>query len=428
MKLLRYDQPDFAQAVAEVTGSSSLFDAAIEESVRAVISDVRTRGDAAVLDLTSRFDGVKLTTTQLRVTELTPRVAPALRKAIAAAQKNIAAFSRRSVRKNWQMRNAQGARVGEKFDPFRRVGIYVPGGTAPLVSTALMTVTLAKVAGCPEIVVCTPPGRDGAINPNLLYAIRTAGASEVYCLNGVGAVAAMAFGTATIKPVQKLFGPGNAYVVAAKRLLFGYVAIDLLPGPSEVLIIADDSADARFIAADMLAQAEHGSGHERVCLVTPSPRVILMVQEQLLLQKASLKRRQPIERVLGENAACVLVKNLDEAAKFTNRFAPEHCEIVTRNATKLAAKIKTAGAIFIGPWSPTVVGDYLAGPSHTLPTGGAGKSFAGLTVDQFQRRTSVVDLSRESLRKSLPALEKFAEVEGLDAHAASARVRFAPKK
>lgn len=428
MKLLRYDQPDFAKAVAEVTGSGSLFDPVIEQRVRSVIFDVRTKGDAALVDLTTRFDGVELTTAQLPVTEPTPAVAPDLRKAVAVAQKNIVAFSRRSLRKNWQMRNAQGARVGEKFDPFQRVGIYVPGGTAPLVSTALMTITLAKVAGCPEIIVCTPPGRDGALNPNLLYAIRSAGATEVYRVGGSQAVAAMAFGTATIKPVQKIFGPGNAYVVAAKRLLFGYVAIDLLPGPSEVLIIADDTADARFIAADMLAQAEHGSGHERVCLVTPSPRVILMVQEQLLLQKASLKRRQHIERVLGENAACVLVKNLDDAAKLANQFAPEHCEIVTKNASKLAAKIKTAGAIFIGPWSPTVAGDYLAGPSHTLPTGGAGKSFAGLTVDQFQRRTSMVDLSRESLRKSLPALEKFAEVEGLDAHAASARVRFAPKK
>ncbi len=428
MKLLRYDQPDFAQAVAEVTGSGSLFDPVIEERVRAIIADVRVRGDAALLDLTERFDEVKLTIAQLRVTEPTPRVASDLRKAVAAAQKNIAIFSRRSLRKNWQMRNAQGGRVGEKFDPFRRVGIYVPGGTAPLVSTALMTITLAKVAGCPEIVVCTPPGRVGVINPNLLYAIRTAGASEIYRLNGVGAVAAMALGTATIRPVQKIFGPGNAYVVTAKRLLFGYVAVDLLPGPSEVLIIADDSTDARFIAADMLAQAEHGSGHERVCLVTPSPRVILMVQEQLLLQKASLKRRQLIERVLGENTACVLVKNLEDASKFANQFAPEHCEIMTKNATKVAAKIKTAGAVFIGPWSPTVAGDYLAGPSHTLPTGGAGKSFAGLTVDQFQRRTSVVELSRESLRKSLPVLKKFAEVEGLDAHAASARVRFAPKK
>jgi histidinol dehydrogenase len=428
MKLLRYDQPDFVQAVAEVTASGSLFDPAIEERVRAIIADVRVRGDAALLDLTERFDEVKLTVAQLRVTEPTPRVAPDLRKAVDAAQKNIAAFSRRSLRKNWQMRNAQGGRVGEKFDPFRRIGIYVPGGTAPLVSTALMTITLAKVAGCPEIVVCTPPGRVGVINPNLLYAIRTAGASEIYRLNGVGAIAAMALGTATIRPVQKLFGPGNAYVVTAKRLLFGYVAIDLLPGPSEVLIIADDSADMRFIAADMLAQAEHGSGHERVCLVTPSPRVIVMVQEQLLLQKASLKRRELIERVLGENTACVLVKNLDDAAKFANQFAPEHCEIMAKNAAKLAAKIKTAGAIFIGPWSPTVAGDYLAGPSHTLPTGGAGKSFAGLTVDQFQRRTSIVELSRDSLRKSLPALEEFAEVEGLDAHAASARVRFAQKK
>ena len=421
MNLLRYDQPGFTEAVAKVSGSGSLFDPVIEQRVRAVISDVRTTGDAALLDLTERFDGVKLDAGQLRVTDPTPQVSADLRKAVAAAQKNIAAFSKRSLRKNWQMRNAQGGRVGEKFDPFQRVGIYVPGGTAPLVSTALMTVTLAKVAGCPEIVVCTPPGRDGAINPNLLYAIRTAGATEIYRIGGSQAVAAMALGTPTIKPVQKIFGPGNAYVVAAKRLLFGYVAIDLLPGPSEMLIIADNSADTRFIAADMLAQAEHGSGHERVCLVTTSERILAGTAEEIAAQRDSLSRLEFIGKV---ETTGVLVKNLDDAVKLANQFAPEHCEIMTKNAAKLAIKIKTAGAIFIGPWSPTVVGDYLAGPSHTLPTGGAGKSFAGLTVDQFQRRTSVVELSRASLRKSLAALEKFAEVEGLDAHAASARKRF----
>ncbi len=428
MKLLRYNQPDFTGAVARLTEAGSLFDPLIEERVRAVIADVRARGDAALLELTEKFDGPKLTARQLRVTDPALPVSAALRKAITAAQKNIAAFSKRSLRKNWRMRNAQGGSVGEKFDPFQRVGIYVPGGTAPLVSTALMTIVLAKVAGCPEIVVCTPPGRAGTINPHLLYAIRAAGATEIYRVGGSQAIAALALGTATINKVQKIFGPGNAYVVAAKRLLFGHVAVDLLPGPSELLVLADDSADVRFIAADMLAQAEHGSGHERVCLVTTSLKVFEAIQPEIRRQLASLARRQFVERALGDNAACVLVKSLDEAVKVANQFAPEHCEIMTKNAAKLGAKIKTAGAIFIGPWSPTVVGDYLAGPSHTLPTGGAGKSFAGLTVDQFQRRTSVVELSRAALQKSLAALEQFAEVEGLDAHAASARVRFAPKK
>ena len=424
MKLLRYDQPDFAEAVAGACAASSLFDPTIDERVKNIIADVQARGDAALLELTERFDGPKLTASELLVTERTPTVSPALRKAIAAAHKNIAAFARRSLRRDWQMRNAQGARVGEKFDPFQRVGIYIPGGTAPLVSTALMTITLAKVTGCPEIVVCTPPARDGSINPNLLYAIRAAGATEIYRLGGAQAIAALALGTTTIKPVQKIFGPGNAYVVTAKRLLVGHVSIDLLPGPSEVLIIADDSADPAFIAADMLAQAEHGSGHERVWLVTTSQKILDATRAEIERQFPSRKRRDFIEKALGRSGTCVLVKDLKQAISLANDFAPEHCELITKAPAKLVSQIKTAGAIFLGPWSPTVVGDYLAGPSHTLPTGGAGKSFPGLTVDQFQRRTSVVEVTRPALEKSLPILEKFAEVEGLDAHAASARIRF----
>jgi histidinol dehydrogenase len=322
------------------------------------------------------------------------------------------------------MRNAQGASVGEKFEPFGRVGIYVPGGTAPLVSTALMTITLAKVAGCREIVVCTPP----PVNPNLLYAVRNAGATEIYQANGVAVVAALALGTATIRRVQKIFGPGNAYVVAAKRRLFGYVAIDLLPGPSELLIIADDSANPAFAAADIVAQAEHGSGHERVWLVSTSPRVVEQTQQEIQRQIATQKRREFIERTLANGGVFVLVRDLNQAVAIANQFAPEHCEIVTKNPSAVVKKVKTAGAIFAGPWSPTVVGDYLAGPSHVLPTGGAGRSFAGLTADQFQRRTSLVELSRNSLEKSLPALEALGTAEGLDAHVASARIRFADAK
>jgi histidinol dehydrogenase len=325
-----------------------------------------------------------------------------LRQAVAVANRNIAAFARRGLPKPWTMRNAQGARVGEKFDPIRRVGIYIPGGVAPLASTALMTITLAKVAGCPEIVACTP-----STNPDLLYAIKTAGATEIYRIGGAQAIAAMAFGTATLKRCLKIFGPGNAYVTAAKKLLFGQVAVDLLAGPSEVLILADDTAEPRFIVADMLAQAEHGTGEERVWLVTTSPRVLDAV-------------RMP--QVKG--AVAVLVKNLTQAVAITNQFAPEHLEIMTKNPVSVAKKITTAGAIFLGPWSPTVVGDYMAGPSHTLPTGGAGAAVPGLTVDQFLRRTSLIEYTTTALRKSLPTLQAFADVEGLTAHGASARIRF----
>ena len=405
-----------------------MFDRAIEERARGLIEAVYIRGDAALLEFTERFDGARLTADQLAVTtaelvHASLKADKGLRQAITLAGRNIEMFSRKGLRKNWSARNAQGGRVGEKFDPFQRVGIYVPGGTAPLVSTALMTITLARVARCPEIVVCTPCGKDGAVNTALLFAIRAAGATEIYRLGGAQAIAAMAYGTVTLRPVQKIFGPGNAYVVAAKRLLFGHVAIDLLPGPSEIFILADDSAEPRFVAADLLAQAEHGSGHERVWLVTPSAPLILAVQAEIARQLPNLSRRQFIQRALQNNGCLIQVKTLEQGVELANQFAPEHCEVMTRQAGKLAEKIVTAGAIFLGPYSPTVLGDYVAGPSHTLPTGGAGVSFSGLTVDQFQRRTSVVEYSSASLKKSLRALAKFAEVEGLDAHGRSAEIR-----
>jgi histidinol dehydrogenase len=321
------------------------------------------------------------------------------------------------------MKNSHGSAVGEKFDPFRRVGIYIPGGTAPLVSTALMTITLAKVAGCKEIVICTPCGKDGSINSALLFAARAAGATEIYRVGGAQAIAAMACGTKTIARVQKVFGPGNAYVVTAKRLLVGHVAIDLLPGPSEVLVLADDTANPKFAAVDLLAQAEHGSGHERVWLVTTSAKILKAVEKEIAKQLPQLSRREFIKRALDNNSWLIQVKSLDDAVALTNQLAPEHCEVMTRNACKLSRSIVTAGAIFVGPWSPTVLGDYVAGPSHTLPTGGAGASFAGLTVDQFQRRTSVVEYNRVALKKALPTVKKFAELEGLGAHGKSAELR-----
>src|SRR6185312_12669626 len=306
MNVLRHADNGFADRLRTLTAQSSLFDPVIEERTRAILQDVYTRGDAALLELTERFDGARLTADQLAVTKAeligaSLRADEDLRAAVEATRKNVELFSRKSLRKNWSAKNAQGAKVGEKFDPFQRVGIYIPGGTAPLVSTALMTVTLAKVAGCPEIVVCTPCGKDGAINPALLYAARSAGATEIYRIGGAQAIAAMAYGTKTIRRVQKIFGPGNAYVVTAKRLLVGYVAIDLLPGPSEVLVLADETANPRFAAADLLAQAEHGSGHERVWLITTSAKILKAVQGEIAKQLPKLARREFIQRVLDHN-------------------------------------------------------------------------------------------------------------------------------
>lgn len=428
MRVIRFSDADFAAQLRELTAPSSLFDPVIEQRTRDIIAAVQARGDDAVLEFIEKFDGAKLSADQLAVSQaelfnasLTADVA--LRAAVAEAEKNIAGFAKKSRRKDWSGRNSHGAAVGEKFDPFQRVGVYIPGGTAPLVSTALMTITLAKVAGCKEVVVCTPCNKDGAVNPAILFAARVAGATEIYRVGGAHAVAALAYGTNTIRRVQKIFGPGNAYVSMAKRLLVGRVAIDLLAGPSDVLILADDTANPKFAAADLLAQAEHGSGHERVWLVTTSAKVLKAVEKEIAKQLPAQPRRDFIQRVLDRNVWLILVQDLAAGVALTNQLAPEHCEVITKNARKVSEGIVTAGAIFLGNYSPTVLGDYVAGPSHVLPTDGAGASFAGLTVDQFQRRTSVVEYSRTAIKKALPAVKKFAEMEGLGAHGKSAEVR-----
>ena len=428
MNLIRHTDSAFSAKLNKLIAASSLFDPVVEQRALEIIRAVQRRGDKALLHYTEKFDGAKLTPSKLRVGQAELAGAwratnARSRKAIRLAKANITLFAKRSLRKNWQTRNAQGGVVGEKFDPFARVGVYIPGGTAPLASTTLMTVTLAKVAGCREIVACTPCGKDGQVNAALLAALAQAGANEVYRVGGAQAIAAMACGTKTIRPVQKIFGPGNAYVVAAKRLLFGRVAIDLLPGPSEMFILADSSANPKFAAADLLAQAEHGSGDERVWFASNSKKLIADVQRELKRQLPALSRREFIRKALRKNGWLIHVKSINDGIALANRIAPEHCELMLRKPGQAVKALTTVGAIFVGPWAPTVLGDYVAGPSHTLPTGGAGASFAGLTVDQFQRRTSVVKYSRPALAKSIETIRTFAEMEGLDAHGRSAEIR-----
>ena len=428
VNLIRHTDSGYPAKLNRLIAASSLFETGIEQSALEIISGVERLGDNALLQFTEKFDGATLTPAKLRVgqAELDSAwrsTSAQTRKAIRLAKANVAFFAKQSLRKNWQAHNAQGGVVGEKFDPFARVGVYIPGGTAPLASTALMTVTLGKVAGCREIVACTPCDKDGRVNSALLAALRQAGATDVYRVGGAQAIAAMACGTKTIRPVQKIFGPGNAYVVAAKRLLFGRVAIDLLPGPSELFILADSSTNPKFAAADMLAQAEHGSGHERVWLASNSKKLIADVHRELERQLPGLSRREFIRKALKKNGWLIHVKSISDGITLANRIAPEHCELMLRKPEVAVKDITTAGAIFVGPWAPTVLGDYMAGPSHTLPTGGAGASFAGLTADQFQRRTSVVKYSRPALAKSIETIRTFAEMEGLDAHGRSAEIR-----
>lgn len=406
-------------------------DPKVHKVVADVLSAVEKDGDQALLAFTEKFGGPKLAPSEIfvppaEIMEARRSLPADVRKAITAARTNVRAFAKRSLRKNWFMKNKQGAIVGERFDPFQRVGIYIPGGTAPLVSSAVMTCTLAAAAGVPEIVAVTPAARDGSVHPALLAALSECGATEIYRVGGAQAVAALAIGTKTIRPVQKIFGPGNAYVVEAKRQVFGKVAVDLLPGPSEVLVIADETARPEWIAADLLAQAEHGHGSAAV-LLTNSERILSEVEKEVKQQTALSLRPKELSLAL-KHTSLVLVSDLDQAVRLANEYAAEHVSVATKHPGEIALMLTTTGAIFLGAISPVVGGDFMAGPSHELPTGGGGKSFAGLTVDQFQRRTSVVMFDRPSLKASLPIIETFSVIEGLDAHGRSASIRLKAKR
>jgi histidinol dehydrogenase len=403
-------------------------DEKLVSQVSSILSEVRRRGNHALIEFSQRFDHAELAPYELQVSQseletATSLVKPELVKALKASRANVQEFASHSLRESWISKNAQGAEVGERFDPLKRVGIYVPAGTAPLVSTAIMTLSLAAAAGVPEIVAASPAGPDKVMNPGLLTALHLAGATEIYKIGGAQAIAALAFGTETIMPVFKIFGPGNAYVAEAKRQVFGYVAVDLLPGPSEILIIADSTANARWVAADLLAQAEHGRGSV-ICLVALDKEVLEAVHREIFQQIDMLARRSALSEVLEQNAFFVLATDEIHAIQIANDFAPEHLSLVTRHSERMAKAILNAGAIFIGNFSPVAAGDFLAGPSHELPTGGAGKSFGGLTVDQFQRRTSIVRYDRDALSRSIETISLFSEAECLDAHGRSVSIRF----
>lgn len=428
MKVIRHTESAYAAFAAALNRRAEASDA-VREVVSGVVKAVRERGDAAVIELAEKYDGAKLTPQTLRIPQAEIDAAwdgadASLRAALEASQRNVTAFAKRSLRQDWQGTNEQGAQVGEVYHPFERVGCYVPGGTAPLVSTVLMTVAIAAAAGVPEIVVCTPCGKDGKVNAGLLAALKVAGATEVYKIGGSQAIAALAFGTESIRPVVKIFGPGNSYVVEAKRQCFGVVSIDLLPGPSEVLILADKSGNPAFIAADILAQAEHGKD-SMAGFITDDAALLDAVVVEVETQCKTLSRQAQLGPVLEKGVFCMLAPSLENAARLVNDFAPEHLSLITEREAAILPLIRTAGAIFLGNHSPVAVGDFLAGPSHTLPTGGSGKSFPGITADMFQRRTSIIRLDVASCAKSEPIVSAFSQVEGLDAHGRSVSIRCA---
>ncbi len=400
-----------------------------EEAAAKVLADIRARGDEAVADAVAKFEGAKLAPQEFRLPPLGERAKEldaGIVAAVGQAHERVKAFSEASLRKAWEMPTPRGGKAGEFFTPMDRVGVYVPGGTAPLASTSIHTVTLAKAAGVKEIVACTPAGKTGEVNPVLQYALELAGATEIYRVGGIQAIGMMAFGTASCRKVQKIAGPGNAFVTAAKRQVYGYTAIDQVAGPSEIAVLTDGSVDARWIAADLLSQAEHGSGWEKSLCVTTSRENAIAVRDEILRQTATLSRREMVERVIARDGILIVVApDLESGMEAVNRFAPEHFEIMTKDALEVMRGVRSAGAVFAGPWTPESAGDFVAGPSHVLPTGGAANMFNGLTPDDFRRRHSFVAFTREDLEETKGAIETFARIEGLDAHGRAASIRFA---
>ncbi|MGH9903252.1 MAG: histidinol dehydrogenase, partial [Pyrinomonadaceae bacterium] len=377
--------------LARIKARSVALDAELMSTVAAVIDDVRRRGDAALVDYTERFDGVRLGIDSLRVDPETLRasaakVDPSVLEALREAIKNVRSFHLRERGESWAVETERGSRLGQRVTPIDIAGLYVPGGTASYPSSVVMNVVPAQVAGVGRIVVATPP-RTLAENPAVAAALLELGITEIYAVGGAQAVAALAYGTETVPRVDKITGPGNKYVAAAKKLVFGVVGIDSIAGPSEVVVLADDTARADFVAADLLAQAEHGEDASAV-LVTTSDALAHAVAREVDRQAQLLPRRAVVERSLADYGACVVVEDAGAACEFVNELAPEHLEIIARDEEALAARVRHAGAIFLGAHTPEAVGDYFAGPNHVLPTGGAARFSSALGVADFVRRTT----------------------------------------
>lgn len=428
VRILCTTDDDFAARFAQVRPRAP-HDPRVERAARAIVESVRRRGDAALMAATRRFEGVTLSARSLEVPrqaidDAWPTLAPAARRALQQAAKRIAAFHRRQRERSWQYRDALGFVLGQRLLPLERVGVYVPGGHAAYPSSVLMNAIPARVAGVREIVMVTPSGTTGPA-PAVLAAARIAGVDRVFRVGGAQAVAALAFGTETIPKVDKIVGPGNAWVQAAKRLVFGAVDIDGVAGPSEVVLVADEHAAPELVAADLLAQAEHGSGDECALLLTPCRALAIAAQAEIERQLRGLARRAAIARVLQRRGALIVTRDLAEALELANRVAPEHLELFVRNPGAALAQVQHAGAVFLGPWAPAPVGDYAAGPNHVLPTGATARFFSPLGVYDFVKRTSIMRGTRRALARLAPTVTTLAALEGYDAHAAAVRIRFA---
>lgn len=398
------------------------------ETVNEIIRQVRARGDEAVFEYTLKFDKCKLSADSIKVTkeeirEAYEAVSPKFLEAMKKSAANITRFHEKQLHNSWILPEDNGTILGQKLTPIEVSGVYVPGGKAAYPSSVLMNVLPAKVAGVSRIVMTTPPGPDGKVNPGILAAADIAGVHEIYKAGGAQAIAAMAFGTESIPRVDKITGPGNIFVALAKKACFGYVSIDSIAGPSEILVLADESANPRYVAADLLSQAEHDEMASAI-LITTSRALADKVSEEVDGFTARLSRRPIIEKSLENYGYILVAENMEEAIHAANEIASEHLEILTENPFEVMTRIKNAGAIFLGEYSSEPLGDYFAGPNHILPTNGTARFFSPLNVDDFLKKTSIISYSRDALSKVHKDIELFAEKEGLTAHANSIKVRF----
>jgi histidinol dehydrogenase len=420
---------DYATSAGDVRARISRgreIDEGIVIRTREIIDAVRTRGDAAVLEFTRSFDcplidGIGLRVSEAEIDDARKHVDRQFIKALRKSIRNVVRYHERQVPKSWTLKH-KGIRLQQRFAPLRRVGIYVPGGKAAYPSTVVMNALPAKIAGCDEIVMVTPANREGKILPEVLVAAHECGVHELYRIGGAQAIGALAFGTESITPVDKITGPGNAYVAAAKQQVFGMVGIDMIAGPTEVVVIADESAEPSFVASDLIAQAEHDESASPVCLTT-SRSFAERVSDEVERQLSTAPRRGIAAAAFANHGCAIIVEDLDRAVELANAFAPEHLEVLVKKPSRIVRRIRNAGAIFVGEWSTEALGDYVAGPNHTLPTSGTARFSSALSVFDFMKFTNIVTCSKRRFMQLAPHIETLAAVEGLAGHAASVRIR-----
>ncbi len=401
-------------------------DKSVVPVVSKIIDDVREHGDDAVKEYTAKFDGKAPEETEISISDIDNLISKCDKdylNTIKKAAENIADFHRRQLQQSWMTTKSNGVMMGQRVRGLKRVGIYVPGGTAAYPSSVLMNAIPAKIAGVEEIIMCTPPQKDGTANPNIIAAAKAAGVDRIFLMGGAQAVAALAYGTESVPKVDKIVGPGNIYVATAKKLLYGTVDIDMIAGPSEILIIADKTADPRFLAADLMSQAEHDKLASAI-LLTDSAEIAAQTEKELEKQINSLLRKDIIRNSIDDFGAIIVCSNMSQAVEFANELAPEHLEVCCKNPMEYVGKLDNAGSVFLGNYSPEPLGDYFAGPNHVLPTSGTARFFSPLSVDSFIKKSSFIYYTEDALKADAEDIVRFADTEGLTAHANSIKVRF----